>query len=272
MVLGPACRGPQGRVPARAPRSHLLPRPPCWEGLPLFVFQGGLCSSACTPHLGGRNQLSSLGSWSPGADWQEVTLPWRPQPGLVQGQHHAVRGSWPVVVSSARPQGGFSGGQHTLCAPPGQGQPRLFPGQQGDGRPGTGVSRPGQPACRATPQSSEPKVSAWPLGVCPFMTRSPDLDCSLPSQVARAPTWATATQGVVAGDRRDGAVSGQAPTPTRPPAAPRLSTSSHTFPVSPPGHSAPGEGEPHRLSPGEPAASCALGNHGSCVCSVVPGL
>ena len=74
-----------------------------------------------------------------------------------------------MAVSSARPQGRFSGGQHTLCAPP---------GQQGDGRPWMGVSRPGQPTCRAAPQSSKPQVSAWPLGVCAFMTRSPDLDCS----------------------------------------------------------------------------------------------
>lgn len=187
VVLGPARRGPRGRVPARAPRSHLLPRPPCWVVLPLFASKGG-CAHLCAPPTSEAGTSFSLfgllvtkGRLAGGHLALGATARFGQQ-----GQHHEVRSIWPVVVSLARPQGGFSGGQHTLCAPPGQGQPRLLPGQQGDGRPWTGVSRPGQPACRAAPQSSEPKVSAWPLGVCPFMTRSPD--CSLPSQVTRAPT------------------------------------------------------------------------------------
>lgn len=255
-----------------------LPVPTCSRGHhagqgPHCVSSKGACVHVrASPISGAGSSFSLLGSWPPGAGWQEVTLPWGPQLGLgsrvsMTGENHLARAG---RLGSARPGPRVASlVGSTLNAPPGQAQPWLLPGQQGDGRSWMRASRPGQPMCRAAPQSSEPQVSAQSLRVCPSTTRSPDLDCR-PLLSDQAPTWATATQGGPWGaDRRERPAAGH-PTPAPHPLQPRTASLSTVQPHLPECPHLATQCQERKslagLSPGEPAASCALGSHALCVC------
>ena len=110
--LGPARCGQGGRAAGKEDVSEPgLPVPTCsrchhaGQG-PHCVSSKGACVHVRASTISGAgSSFSLLGSWPPGAGWQEVTLPWGPQLGLgsrvsMTGENHLARGG---QLGSARP-------------------------------------------------------------------------------------------------------------------------------------------------------------------------